>query len=57
MKQTNKWIFERAPEPTDIYWENLQFFILYRAWYFVLSMIATAAVLIGFYFLVYVIKD
>ena len=54
--KVDSWIFERAPEPTDIYWENLGIGSINRFLSAIWSWILTVALIIGCLVIISIIK-
>lgn len=56
MDNSSQWIWERAPEPNDIFWENMHVSTLRRVLYSSLSFLLTAALIIACFFIISAVK-
>ena len=56
MENESQWLFERAPEPSDIFWENLSTSTFTRLCGGLFSYIATTLMVLGSFGIIYLIK-
>jgi hypothetical protein len=51
------WVFERAPEPSDVFWENLGTSTLSRVCRTMMSWLATLILITGGVIVIFIIKE